>query len=88
MMYRATLKQTIVTNNEIIKPDGFGTWEVINYGTNSVVVNDAITLSAGERFKLELMPNVIFDSLIQIKFEPTANGTSKVAVLKLYNQPV
>ena len=88
MNYKATLKQRIITTNEIIKPDNFSSWEIINYGTNAVIVNDAIILNTGERFKLDLMPNVTFDSLIQIKFDTSENGTSKAAILKLYNKIV
>lgn len=87
-MYKATQKQQIILGNQIIDADGFGTWEIINYGTNPLTINNTITLKEGEKYKLDLLPNVVFETPIAIKFDTTNNGTSKAAAILIYNKEV
>lgn len=83
MGYTATQKQFIISGNTIINPD-FGSWRLINYGTNPLVINDTITLQQGEEYKVELDPDVEFKTAINIKFDTTGNGTSRAAMIEFY----
>lgn len=88
MGYRATQKQYIIKENTIINPDNFGSWELINYGTNPVVINDTIVLQQGEKYKVELDSDVIFESSINIKFDTTTAGSNRAAMIMFYIKPV
>lgn len=87
-MYRVTQKQYIIKENTIINPDNFSTWELINYGTNPVVINETITLQQGEKYKVKLDPDVIFGSSINIKFDTTTAGSNRAAMIQFYVKPI
>jgi hypothetical protein len=88
MGYRATQKQYIIKENTIITPDNFGSWELINYGTNPVIINDTIVLQQGEKYKVELDSDVIFESSINIKFDTTTAGSNRAAMIQFYVKPI
>ncbi len=88
MGYKATQKQYIIKENTIINPDNFGSWELINYGTNPVVINETIVLQQNEKYKVELDSDVIFESSINIKFDTTTAGSNRAAIILFYVKPI
>lgn len=88
MAYKATQKQYIIKENTIITPDNFSSWELINYGTNPVVINETIVLQQNEKYKVELDSDVIFESSINIKFDTTTAGSNRAAIILFYVKPI
>lgn len=84
MKYRVQHKQLIITNNQIFTPDNFSSWKIINYGTNPIIINDTIVINQGESYGIELQPYVLFDTVINVKFDTTGGGTSRAAIIRLY----
>ena len=82
--YKVQHKQFIVLGNQIFNPDNFGSWQVINYGTNPLIINDTIILQQNESYSVDLQPYVIFDTVINLKFDTSGSGTSRAAMIQLF----
>lgn len=81
--YRAQHKQFIIKENTIINPEKFGSWMLINYGTNPIIINDTIVIQQNQHYSVDLEPNVIFDTSINIKFDTTGGGTNRAAMIQI-----
>lgn len=86
--YKVQQKQFIISNNQIFNPDNFGSWRIINYGTNPLIINDTITLAQNESYSVDLQPYVIFDTVINIKFDTTTAGSNRAAMIMFYVKPI
>lgn len=82
--YKVQQKQFIISNNQIFNPDNFGSWRIINYGTNPLIINDTITLAQNESYSVDLQPYVIFDTVINLKFDASGGGTSRAAMIQFF----
>jgi hypothetical protein len=88
MRYKVQQKQFLVFDNKIFNPDNFGSWRIINYGTNPLIINDTITLAQNESYSVELQPYVIFDTVINLKFDTTTAGSNRAAMILFYVKPI
>ncbi len=84
MRYKVQQKQFLVFDNQIFNPDKFGSWRIINYGTNPLIINDTITLQQNESYSVDLEPYVTFDTVINLKFDTSGGGTNKAAMIQLF----
>ena len=86
MTYQATYKTEIVTENKIIRSDGFSSVSFENIGTNESLVNNMMPLypqSGISRFFNE-KPYVKINTDFSITFQSVENGISKVLVIFTY----
>ncbi|MFZ4726121.1 MAG: hypothetical protein ACOYMD_11820, partial [Paludibacter sp.] len=60
-MYKVTSKNNVITTNDSIIADGYGSITLKNIGTDAAIINDNIPLAAGASFVWENMPNVVID---------------------------
>jgi hypothetical protein len=82
-MYYQNSINKIITNNEIIKPDGFSSYYIKNTGEDNLRVNDNILLEKYETYSVMNMPDVIINEKISIVF--TSFVSPKALIIKYYN---
>jgi len=85
--YKARYKNELVTENKIIRADGFSCISFENIGTNDVYLNETIPMypdSGISRFFNE-KPWTEIDTDFNISFDDTVeNGTNQVVVIYTY----
>lgn len=83
MNYNVTTKNNVITSNDIIRPDGFGSILLKNIGADVAYINDNIPLAPGSSFSFDNQPNVTIGENTSISFAGV-DPSQKVLVIKSY----
>ena len=78
-----TTKNNVLTDNGIIRADGFATILFKNIGTDVVYINDNIPIAAGSSFVFDNQPYVVIDESFSVKFAGV-EISKKLLVIKSY----
>ena len=82
-MYKATSKNSVITENTTIIPDGYSQILLKNIGECDCSVNDNIPLPAGDTFSWENDPCIEISENTLVRFTGT-ESVKKVLVVKMY----
>lgn len=82
-MYKATSKNSVITENTVIIPDGYSQILLKNIGECDCSVNDNIPLPAGDTFSWENDPEIVIDENTFVRFVGIED-VKKVLVIKTY----
>jgi hypothetical protein len=87
MKYKSISKSKVLTANDSIKPDGYGSIVITNTGADAITINDNIALVAGASWNWTNHPNVVIDEQTSIRFAGV-NMNKKVLVQMFYYKEV
>ncbi|MFT3753681.1 MAG: hypothetical protein QM800_12685 [Paludibacter sp.] len=85
-MYKATTKNSVISQPEVITPDGFASIFFKNLGADVAFVNDNIPVLPGSTFGFDNLPNVIIGEPMAVKFA-NVEADQRVLVIKTYFTP-
>lgn len=85
-MFKATTKNTLITESLSILPDGFTSISIFNKGEDVLFVNDNIEIEPGSSFAFENQPYVIIDESTHLRFNTTIHPLA--LILKTYYKQV
>lgn len=84
-IYQTTQSQ-IITENQIIKKNDFGSIQIINQGTENAYINDNILLEPGNTYELKNSdPCIVIDQDTSVRFTETGL-IKKVLVEMIFNR--
>lgn len=80
------MKQQRIRQNTTVRPDGFGTWGVVNYSEESVAtINNYFKLLPGESFEFTVDPGCEWGDDILIEFAGDSSA-SNLILYRMYNR--
>lgn len=83
-MYKTFTRNSVLTENDIIREDSYSGLYIRNTGTAPAVINDNIELAPGEAVDWSNDPGIIISEPTTVIFREVADTVKKILILKTY----